>query len=58
MLWLWLSYRFDEEAFPGRERVEGLAQRLCELLDSGLQRVTRLTKRGEDVADRVGGWRG
>ena len=21
MLWLWLSYRFDEEAFPGREQV-------------------------------------
>ena len=107
MLWLWLSYRFDDEAFPQRQKVcagtpacvlwgarggqqgltrkpvcachrrcckrhstfvlsisfaltaspaaapcpqvEALAAELCTLLDKGLHRVTRMSKRGVDI---------
>ncbi|KAL6767380.1 hypothetical protein ACKKBF_B35050 [Auxenochlorella protothecoides x Auxenochlorella symbiontica] len=43
-LWLWLSYRFDEEAFPGREGVQQLSADICDLLHRGLRKVTSLTK--------------
>ncbi len=55
MLWLWLSYRFEEESFPGRERAERTAAAFCELLDKGLERVTRACKRGVDVSLEVRG---
>ena len=55
MLWLWLSYRFEEEAFPGRAGVEATAEALCLLLDKGLKRITRMSKAGRDVAGRVRG---
>ncbi|PSC71656.1 ATP-dependent RNA helicase mitochondrial [Micractinium conductrix] len=51
MLWLWLSYRFDEEAFPGREQVQEQATLICHMLDKGLRRLTRLSKSGADIAD-------
>lgn len=43
-LWLWLSQRFEEEAFPGREQSEALAAEICDLLHRGLRKVTRLAK--------------
>lgn len=43
-LWLWLSYRFEEDAFPGREGVQQLATDICDLLHRGLRKVTSLTK--------------
>lgn len=47
-LWLWLSYRFEPEAFPGREEVEKLGGAICDTLHRGLRKVTLLTKaRGE-----------
>jgi hypothetical protein len=53
MLWLWLSYRFEEESFPGRARAERIAAAICDLLDKGLERVTRASKRGVDVSLEV-----
>eukprot|EP00887_Chlorella_sp_A99_P002877 scaffold6.g2877.t1 len=72
MLWLWLSYRFDEEAFPERPKasrqgpaaaawlllaagVEALAAQLCALLDRGLSRLTRISKRGRDISGEPAG---
>ncbi|KAL4443033.1 hypothetical protein ABPG77_008524 [Micractinium sp. CCAP 211/92] len=52
MLWLWLSYRFDQDTFPQREKVQALADRICLLLDKGLRRITRLSKSGVDVAEQ------
>ncbi|KAL4457773.1 hypothetical protein ABPG75_012638 [Micractinium tetrahymenae] len=52
MLWLWLSYRFDPDIFPDREKVQALADRICHLLDKGLRRITRLSKSGVDVAEQ------
>ena len=53
MMWLWLSYRFDEESFPGRAHAEALAAELCELMDKGLHRISRLSKGGKDVSEAV-----
>ena len=58
-LWLWLSYRFDEEAFPGREEVQRQAAAICDTLHRGLEKVTRLTKArhargGRDAGRRAG----
>jgi ATP-dependent RNA helicase SUPV3L1/SUV3 len=58
MLWLWLSYRFDDEAFPGRPRAQALGELLCERLAEGLLTITELGKAGgpaagaEEGADR------
>jgi len=46
MLWMWLSYRFDEEAFPGRPNVEVLAETMCSMLNDGLAEITSLGKKG------------
>jgi hypothetical protein len=35
-LWLWLSYRFHEGAFPERQHVENMALAICDLLDKGM----------------------
>ncbi|PRW56167.1 ATP-dependent RNA helicase mitochondrial [Chlorella sorokiniana] len=51
MLWLWLSYRFDAEVFPQRDKVQALADRICLLLDKGLRRLTRMSKSGIDIAE-------
>lgn len=37
--WLWLSYRFEEGSFPGRERVQGHTRQLCEWLNTGLANI-------------------
>lgn len=50
-LWLWLSYRFEENFFPGREHAEATADALCALLDEGLKEVTQLSKRRKNVAE-------
>lgn len=52
MLWLWLSYRFDPEVFPQREKIQAQAEHICGLLDKGLKRLTRMSKNGIDIADR------
>ncbi|KAI7846490.1 hypothetical protein COHA_000025 [Chlorella ohadii] len=51
MLWLWLSYRFDAEVFPQRDKIQALAERICGLLDKGLRRLTRMSKSGIDIAE-------
>ncbi|KAF8061391.1 ileS [Scenedesmus sp. PABB004] len=38
-LWLWLSFRFADGAFPGRERVAGLARTLSHWLNLGLANI-------------------
>jgi hypothetical protein len=38
-LWLWLSYRFEEGTFPGRERVQAMARQLSHWLNIGLQNI-------------------
>ncbi|KAL4858025.1 DExH-box ATP-dependent RNA helicase DExH18 [Chlorella vulgaris] len=53
MLWLWLSYRFDADAFPNRDKVEAQAEFICDLLDKGLKRLTRLSKNGVDIAEKA-----
>jgi hypothetical protein len=35
-LWMWLSLRFDETFFPGRERVARMMQQLCSWMNMGL----------------------
>jgi hypothetical protein len=37
--WLWLSYRFEEGSFPGRERVQALTRTLCHWLNLGLASI-------------------
>jgi hypothetical protein len=53
-LWLWLALRFEGAgaggAFPGRERAEALAARLCELLGAGLERITAEVKAASPAA--------
>lgn len=39
-LWLWLSYRFEEDAFPGREHALAAAEQLIALMHQGLQDIT------------------
>lgn len=39
-LWLWLSYRFEEEAFPGRDGAIALGEHICGLLSTGLETIT------------------
>lgn len=41
-LWLWLSYRFDEEYFPGREHAQGVAEQLSNLLSRGLESMSEM----------------
>lgn len=36
-LWLWLSYRFDAEFFPGRGRVEETSERIITIMSEGLE---------------------
>lgn len=49
MLWLWLSYRFEEETFPNREEVQALGDNICFLLGQGLENITALGKQGSHV---------
>lgn len=42
-LWLWLSYRVDEGAFPGREKVQSLARTISQWLNIGLSNIKRTT---------------
>jgi hypothetical protein len=35
-LWLWLSNRFEEEAFPGRHKVDAMARQLCNWMGASL----------------------
>jgi hypothetical protein len=57
-LWLWLALRFKDAgsggAFPGRERAEALAARLCELLGAGLERITAEVKAAAPAPPRLG----
>ncbi|KAK9815173.1 hypothetical protein WJX73_009704 [Symbiochloris irregularis] len=36
-LWLWLSHRFQKNVFPEQATVQGLATKLIDLMDEGLQ---------------------
>ena len=36
-LWLWLSYRFKPDSFPGRDIAETRADTIIEMMESGLQ---------------------
>jgi hypothetical protein len=38
-LWLWLSFRFEEGTFPGRERVQAMARKLSHWLNLGLLNI-------------------
>lgn len=38
-LWLWLSYRFEEGTFPGREKVQNLARTISHWLNIGLDNI-------------------
>ena len=35
-LWLWLSNRFEDALFPGRDKVHSMARQLCVWMDQGL----------------------
>jgi len=37
--WLWLSFRFEDGSFPGRERVQDRIRQLCEWLNTGLSNI-------------------
>eukprot|EP00803_Ostreobium_quekettii_P007030 evm.model.scf_827.5 EVM.evm.TU.scf_827.5 scf_827:49902-60555(+) len=41
-MWLYLSNRFDEQAFPGQETGMLLAAKIIRLMDSGLQAMSKL----------------
>ncbi len=38
-LWIWLSYRFPEEYFPGRDSAVALGDRVIEYMSEGLERM-------------------
>ena len=40
-LWMWLSLRLGEEAFPGHARAVEAASRMVELMDLGLQALSQ-----------------
>jgi len=40
-LWLWLSCRFVEGAFPGRETAVAMGEHICALIAKGLEHITR-----------------
>lgn len=39
-MWMWLSQRFGEQMFPGREAVRATAQRMVQLMSQGLQELS------------------
>jgi hypothetical protein len=47
-LWLWLSNRFEEEAFPGRHKVDVMARQLCAWMGDSLA-----SRRASPAAPRV-----
>jgi hypothetical protein len=61
-LWLWLSYRFEEEYFPGRGRVVETSDRIIDFMSEGLQRMFGPTaaladsKKQREVCSRFANW--
>ncbi|KAI8473274.1 MAG: P-loop containing nucleoside triphosphate hydrolase protein [Monoraphidium minutum] len=45
-LWMWLSLRFDESCFPGRDRVARMMGQLCAWMNTGLQLLGHAAKKG------------
>lgn len=41
-LWLWLSFRFDEEYFSDRDRAQDVAEQLSNLLSRGLESMSEV----------------
>jgi hypothetical protein len=52
-LWLWLSYRFEEGTFPGRERVQAVARQLSHWLNLGLLNIQSAAAREAAAAVRA-----
>lgn len=40
-MWLWLSFRFDDGAFPGREEAIAQSRRLCAAMNEGLAATSK-----------------
>lgn len=61
-LWLWLSQRFDEECFPGRDRVTETSDEIIALMSEGLERMFGPTaaivdsKQQKAVCSRFANW--
>jgi hypothetical protein len=61
-LWIWLSYRFDEEYFPGRDRAQETSERIIGYMSAGLERMFGPTaaltspKAQAAVCSRFAGW--